>query len=92
MYIAIDDETFQQTFVNKTIKDNLKISIYSYLACGTLFFMIENQLFLKRFYLKSLQELKTITGNDRSLDQLDTRVLYQPQGKRDFPTPEDSPI
>ena len=90
MYIAIDDETFQQTFVNKAIKDNLKIGIHAYLACGTLFF-IKKQLFLKRFYLKSLQELKTITGNDRLSDQLDTRVLYQPQGKRDFPTPEDSP-
>ena len=31
VYIVIDDKTFQQTFVNKTIKDSLKISIYAYL-------------------------------------------------------------
>ena len=30
VYIVIDDETFQQTFVNKTIKDSLKISIQAY--------------------------------------------------------------
>ena len=30
VYIAIDDVTFQQTFVNKTSKDSLKISIHAY--------------------------------------------------------------
>ena len=31
VYIVFDDETFQQTFVNKTIKDSLKISMHAYL-------------------------------------------------------------
>ena len=31
VYIVIDDETFQQTFVNKTIKDSLKVNIHAYL-------------------------------------------------------------
>ena len=34
VYIVIDDETFQQTFVNKTIKDSLKISIQAYQDTG----------------------------------------------------------
>ena len=29
VYIVIDYETFQQIFVNKTIQDNLKISIHA---------------------------------------------------------------
>ena len=32
--IAIDDETFQQTFVNKTIRGSLKISIHVFIDCG----------------------------------------------------------
>ena len=32
VYIVIDDETFQQTFVNKLIKESFKISIHAYLG------------------------------------------------------------
>ena len=39
VYIVIDDEPFQQTFVNKTIRGNLKISIHAYLDCGIYFFL-----------------------------------------------------
>ena len=38
VYIVIDDETFQQTFINKTIRGSLKISITAYLDCGIPFF------------------------------------------------------
>ena len=31
VYIVIDDETFQQTFVNKTTRGSLKISIHVFL-------------------------------------------------------------
>ena len=37
-YIVIDDETFQQTFVNKTSKGSLTISILVYLDTRYTFF------------------------------------------------------
>ena len=36
--IVIDDETFQQTFVNRTSKDSLNMSIHVYLDQGISFF------------------------------------------------------
>ena len=32
VYMKYDEEKFQKTFINKTIKDSLKISIHAYLA------------------------------------------------------------
>ena len=34
VYIVIEDETFQQTFVNKTIRGSLNINIHAYIDCG----------------------------------------------------------
>ena len=39
VYIVIDDETFQQTFVNKTIRGSLKISIHVFIDCGIPFIL-----------------------------------------------------
>ena len=68
VYILIDDETFQQTFVNKTSKDSLKISIHANLDTWYTFlhslYFIENQPFPRKvFYLKSWQECNETPGN-----------------------------
>ena len=54
----VDDKTFQRTFVNKTIKDSLKISIHAYLDkwyYGYIFllspYFMESHLFPKKDFI-----------------------------------------
>ena len=57
--------------------------IHVYLDCGIPFFLhciYRKSTFSENFLFEELIETLKITGNDQSSDQLDTRVLYQPQG------------